>query len=68
MANTIFRVLDVREEDCIFLCLNGEDKKCTLMVDCGMFTEEVEQFVCQDQNGSIDLLIVTHIDEDYIIV
>lgn len=67
MANAIFRVFDVGEGDCIFLCLNEDDEKFTLMVDCGMFTEEVERFVCQDLNGSIDLLVVTHIDEDHII-
>ena len=67
MANATFRVFDVGEGDCIFLCLNDREDKFTLMIDCGMLTEEVEYFVCHDLNSQIDLLVVTHIDGDHII-
>lgn len=67
MANATFRVFDVGAGDCIFLCLKDRENKFSMMVDCGAFTEEVENFVCHELNVSIDLLIVTHIDEDHII-
>ncbi len=52
--------------DCIFLCLVNDDKKYTIMVDCGEFTPTIEKFVRQTLSNHIDLLIITHIDCDHI--
>ncbi|MFX7845423.1 hypothetical protein ABTK14_24500, partial [Acinetobacter baumannii] len=35
--------------------------------DCGKFTAEVNEFICNRFNNTIDYLIVTHIDNDHIV-
>ena len=53
--------------DCIFLLLNSKKKQFSIMVDCGSYEEPIQKFVKEDLNSEIDLLIVTHIDNDHII-
>lgn len=36
------------------------------MVDCGKYTEEIDNFIRNDLKSKIDYLIVTHIDNDHI--
>lgn len=52
--------------DCIFFRLLSESSHFVIMIDCGSYTEEIKQFVECTLNKHIDLLIVTHIDNDHI--
>lgn len=38
-----------------------------MMIDCGDFTDDIESFIVERLGSNIDLLIVTHIDEDHIL-
>ena len=53
--------------DCIFLLLHSKKKQFSIMVDCGSYEEPIQQFVRENLNGEIDLLIITHIDNDHIV-
>lgn len=52
--------------DCIFLLLKQEEQQYTIMVDCGKYKESIQQYVSETLKNRIDLLIVTHIDNDHI--
>ena len=53
--------------DCIFLLLSLKKKQFSIMVDCGSYEEPIQKYVKEDLNSEIDLLIITHIDNDHII-
>ena len=53
--------------DCIFLLLSSKKKQFSIMVDCGSYEEPIQKYVKEDLNSEIDLLIITHIDNDHII-
>lgn len=57
---------DVGAGDCIFLTLDNGESKFSIMVDCGDYTSSVKEFVINELHNSIDLLIITHIDNDHI--
>lgn len=52
--------------DCIFFQLISESSRYVIMIDCGNYTTEIKQFVEDGLNKHINLLIVTHIDNDHI--
>lgn len=52
--------------DCIFILLTEGERRFSVMVDCGSFEEPIAQFVREELEWKIDLLIVTHIDNDHI--
>lgn len=54
--------------DCIFLILEDamSGESFHIMIDCGLFTPEIKKFVVQKLELRIDLLIVTHYDDDHI--
>lgn len=52
--------------DCITLLLKNGDKEMHIMVDCGRYKPEVDDYVKNEFHGHIDYLIVTHIDNDHI--
>lgn len=52
--------------DCITLLLKNGDKEMHIMVDCGRYKPEVNDYVKNEFHGHIDYLIVTHIDNDHI--
>lgn len=52
--------------DCITLLLKNDDKEMHIMVDCGLYTQEVNDFIVNEFHNRIDYLIVTHIDNDHI--
>ena len=61
-----FRTFFCGPGDCLFLVLkNGEDEM-FIMVDCGQYTNEIDNFVRSELKNKIDYLIVTHIDNDHI--
>lgn len=53
--------------DCIFLLLNQGEVQLSVMVDCGKLTDDIASYIKNDLNNTINLLIVTHIDNDHII-
>lgn len=53
--------------DCIFFLLQEGEKKYNLMIDCGEYSPTIRDFVEKTLGKQIDLLIVTHIDEDHIL-
>lgn len=54
--------------DCIFLILEDEksDESFHIMIDCGIFTPEIKAFLEIDLGLRIDMLIVTHYDDDHV--
>ena len=54
-----FRTFFCGPGDCLFLVLkNGEDEM-FIMVDCGQYTNEIDNFVRNELKNKIDYLIVT---------
>lgn len=64
---TTFKTIQSSIGDCIFLLLSSKGKQFSIMVDCGSFEKPIRQFVEENLKNEIDLLIVTHIDNDHII-
>lgn len=61
-----FKTFNVGVGDCITLLLKNGDKEMHIMVDCGLYTQEVNDYIVNEFHGYIDYLIVTHIDNDHI--
>lgn len=55
--------------DCIFLILKDENKNESyhVLIDCGKFTSEIKNFIMNDLNFRIDVLIVSHYDNDHVL-
>ncbi|AAQ65990.1 conserved hypothetical protein [Porphyromonas gingivalis W83] len=66
MMKYIFRTFSCGSGDCIFLILKSGDYTLNLMIDCGKYTEEIDEYVRNSLKNKIDYLIVTHIDNDHI--
>lgn len=63
----IFKTFDVGRGDCIMLLLEENNTELHIMVDCGCYTSEVNDFIDQKFKNKIDYLIVTHIDSDHVV-
>lgn len=61
-----FQTFPVGVGDCITLLLKNGDKEIHIMVDCGLYTQEVNDYIVNEFHSRIDYLIVTHIDNDHI--
>lgn len=61
-----FQTFPVGSGDCITLLLKNDDKEMHIMVDCGLYTQDVNDYIVNEFHGHIDYLIVTHIDNDHI--
>lgn len=61
-----FHTFPVGSGDCITLLLKNGDKEMHIMVDCGLYKPEVNDYIKNEFHGHIDYLIVTHIDNDHI--
>lgn len=61
-----FKSFYVGPGDCITLLLKNGDKELHIMVDCGHYKPEVNDYIKNEFHGHIDYLIVTHIDNDHI--
>ena len=62
-----FRSFDVGIGDCnIIRLVKDKGEQFVIMVDCGMYTESVKEYVQDTLKNHIDLLIITHIDGDHI--
>lgn len=64
--NARIRTFHSSTGDCTFLLLTEGERRFSVMVDCGLFEEPIAQFVREELEWKIDLLIVTHIDNDHI--
>ena len=63
----IFRTFNVGAGDCITLLLKNNNKELHIMVDCGSYTPEVNEYIVHDFHCHIDYLIVSHIDNDHVL-
>ena len=61
-----FQTFPVGSGDCITLLLKNGDKEMHIMVDCGLYKLEVNDYIKNEFYNHIDYLIVTHIDNDHI--
>lgn len=54
--------------DCIIMRLADEhsNESFHIMIDCGALTTDITNYVCNELDKRIDLLIATHIDSDHI--
>lgn len=52
--------------DCIILLLKTENEQYVVMVDCGTYEDAIQRYVQEVLGKRINLLIVTHIDNDHI--
>lgn len=54
--------------DCIFMILKDEANSETfhIMIDCGALSNDITDYICNELQLRIDLLVVTHIDKDHI--
>ena len=51
--------------DCIFFILrDGEEQYC-IMIDCGAYEDLIKDFVRKELHRKINLLIITHVDNDH---
>ena len=60
------KTFNVGAGDCIILLLQNNDKEIHILIDCGNYTPEVNDYVVKNFHDHIDYLIVTHIDNDHI--
>lgn len=61
-----FKTFNVGSGDCITLFLKNNDKEIHIMVDCGKYSPEVNDYIINVYKCHIDYLIVSHIDNDHI--
>lgn len=61
-----FQTFPVGSGDCITLLLKNGDKELHIMVDCGQYKPEVNDYIKNEFHNHVDYLIVTHIDNDHI--
>lgn len=62
----IFKSIPVGIGECLCLILENDDERFTIMIDCGKYNSSVKKYVRDDLKLHIDLLIVTHIDNDHV--
>lgn len=67
MAHALIKTFDVGAGDCIFFVLNNGDRRFSIMTDCGKYDVSIGNYVANELDNHIDLLIVTHIDEDHVL-
>lgn len=62
-----FRSFDASIGDCNIIRLVKDDgRQYVIMVDCGMYTKKLKEYLQTTLYNRIDLLIATHIDGDHI--
>ena len=62
----LYHNIPVDNGDCHFIRLiDGEDQY-VIMVDCGSFNNPVQAYIERECRKHIDILVVTHIDDDHI--
>lgn len=66
MGKAILKTFNVGAGDCIFLILENNGNHFSIMVDCGKLNDEVRNYIDTSLHRNLDLLIITHIDDDHI--
>ena len=61
-----FISIPVGAGDCLCLILENDGEKFSIMIDCGKYNPAVKSFVHDYLKLHIDLLIITHIDNDHV--
>lgn len=61
-----FKTFNVGIGDCITILLQDGEMEFHILVDCGSLTSEVKDYIEQRFYKKIDVLVVTHIDNDHI--
>lgn len=64
--NVKIKSITVGRGDCFFLCLNKGDECFNVMIDCMKYTDEVKAMVEGELQKHINLLVVSHIDDDHV--
>ncbi len=62
----IFKSFKSGVGDCNFLLLKQGETQFSVMVDCGKLSDEIASYIENDLKNTIDILFVTHIDNDHI--
>lgn len=62
----LYHNIPVGVGDCHFIRLIDGEDQFVIMVDCGSFEAPVQSYVENECRKHIDILVVTHIDEDHI--
>ena len=62
----LFKTFNCGAGDCLFMTLKNETNSFHIMVDCGSLKDEILAFVNNELCKRIDLMVVTHIDNDHI--
>ena len=52
--------------DCIFFIIEKGEKRFVTMIDCGKYTAEIKRYVEYELDKHINVLVVTHIDNDHL--
>ena len=55
-----------RQGDCIFFSIENDEKRFVTMIDCGKYTDDIREYVEVTAEKHINLLVVTHIDNDHV--
>lgn len=63
----IFKTFISGSGDCIILRLVDGDEQFVFLVDCGVLEQPIENYIINECKKHINLLIVTHIDNDHIL-
>lgn len=52
--------------DCIFFSIGVDEKRHVTLIDCGQYTADIKRYVEDELDKHINILVVTHIDNDHI--
>lgn len=52
--------------DCIFFSIDNDEKRYVTLIDCGQYTADIKRYVEDELDKHINILVVTHIDNDHI--
>ena len=55
-----------KQGDSIFFSIENDEKRFLTMIDCGKYTDDIREYVEVTAEKHINLLVVTHIDNDHV--
>lgn len=64
--NVTVKSINVGKGDCFFLCLKQGKEQFNIMIDCMTYNNAVKKVVEEEMGKHINLLIVSHIDDDHV--
>ncbi len=60
------RTFQSGQGDCIFFIIEGDNGRFVVMIDCGKYSDDIRKYVEDELEKHINLLVVTHIDNDHV--